>query len=80
MATEEDRPHFLLRRAGLGFAYLCFAVAVAAIGGALYLLPLDRKVKLFLAAAGLLLVAMFAFMAVAAHLVARTPDRNRHRD
>lgn len=69
MTTEDEKPHFLMGRAGLVFAYVCFGVALATIGTAILLLPLDLKVKIFLGAAAFVLTAMFVFMAIATHLV-----------
>lgn len=72
MKGDDEKPQLLMGRAGLVFAYVCFAIALATIGAAIDLLPLAWKVKLFLGAAALLLTSMFVFLAIATHLVLRT--------
>jgi hypothetical protein len=72
---DEEKPHLLMGRAGLVFAYVCFAIALATIGAAIYLLPLEMRVKIFLALAALVLTSMFVFMAIATHLVLRPRGR-----
>lgn len=71
MRQEDATPHALVGRAGLVFAFVCFAFGLSMFGGAIYFLPLTIKAKLFLAAAALLLASMFAFMAIATFLVLR---------
>jgi hypothetical protein len=76
MKSDDEKPHLLMGRAGLVFAYVCFAIALGTIGAAIYLLPLELKVKIFLAAAATILTSMFVFMAVATYLVSN-PGRRK---